>query len=47
MSSTELLDTIQTPHDLRKLDAKELRQVADELRQETINAVSVTGGHLG
>ena len=47
MTNTELLDTINTPHDLRKLDAKQLRQVADELRQETISAVSVTGGHLG
>lgn len=47
MTNTELLHTINTPHDLRKLDAKQLRQVADELRQETISAVSVTGGHLG
>ncbi len=44
---TPLLDTIEIPADLRKLDAKQLRQVADELRQETIDAVSVTGGHLG
>src|ERR1700735_3862029 len=42
-----LLDTIEIPADLRKLDAKQLRQVADELRHETIDAVSVTGGHLG
>jgi 1-deoxy-D-xylulose-5-phosphate synthase len=45
--STPLLDTINTPADLRGLDAAQLRQVADELRAETIDAVSVTGGHLG
>jgi 1-deoxy-D-xylulose-5-phosphate synthase len=44
---TPLLDTIEVPADLRKLDAKQMRQVADELRHETISAVSVTGGHLG
>jgi 1-deoxy-D-xylulose-5-phosphate synthase len=44
---TPLLDAIEIPADLRKLDAKNLRQVADELRAETIDAVSVTGGHLG
>jgi 1-deoxy-D-xylulose-5-phosphate synthase len=44
---TPLLDAIEIPADLRKLDAKQLRQVADELRHETIDAVSVTGGHLG
>ncbi|MDB5396779.1 MAG: 1-deoxy-D-xylulose-5-phosphate synthase, partial [Rhodospirillales bacterium] len=44
---TPLLDTIEIPTDLRKLDTKQLRQVADELRHETIDAVSVTGGHLG
>ena len=44
---TPLLDTISTPEDLRRLPVSELRQVADELRQETISAVSVTGGHLG
>ncbi len=45
--STPLLDTIRAPADLRTLDAPQLRQVADELRAETIDAVSVTGGHLG
>ncbi|HZB61833.1 MAG TPA: 1-deoxy-D-xylulose-5-phosphate synthase [Microvirga sp.] len=45
--STPLLDTIKTPDDLRQLPENQLRQVADELRQETIGAVSVTGGHLG
>ena len=46
-SGTHLLDKIATPADLRRLAEKDLRQVADELRQETIDAVSVTGGHLG
>ena len=46
-SKTPLLDRVDTPDDLRKLDEKQLRQVADELRIETIDAVSVTGGHLG
>jgi 1-deoxy-D-xylulose-5-phosphate synthase len=44
---TPLLDGIETPEDLRKLDSAQLRQVANELRHETIDAVSVTGGHLG
>jgi len=45
--ATPLLDTIRLPADLRKLEPSQLRQVADELRAETIDAVSVTGGHLG
>jgi len=45
--STPLLDTIHAPEDLRRLSKSELTQVADELRAETIDAVSVTGGHLG
>jgi 1-deoxy-D-xylulose-5-phosphate synthase len=44
---TPLLDRITLPSDLRGLSDRELRQVADELRAETISAVSVTGGHLG
>jgi 1-deoxy-D-xylulose-5-phosphate synthase len=44
---TPLLDTIQSPADLKALDRAQLRQVADELRAEVIDAVSVTGGHLG
>jgi len=44
---TPLLDTIRDPRDLRKLSEDKLRQVSDELRSETIDAVSVTGGHLG
>src|SRR5215217_7832059 len=44
---TPLLDTVNVPADIRRLKADQLRQLADELRQETISAVSVTGGHLG
>ena len=44
---TPLLDTVSSPADLRGLSIPELRQVADELRAETIEAVSTTGGHLG
>jgi 1-deoxy-D-xylulose-5-phosphate synthase len=44
---TPLLDTIQTPADVRKLPESALKALADELRAETISAVSVTGGHLG
>jgi 1-deoxy-D-xylulose-5-phosphate synthase len=45
--ATPLLDTVETPDQLRRLDKGQLRQFADELRAETISAVSVTGGHLG
>ena len=44
---TPLLDTIDTPKDLRKLKPGDLHQLAQELRNETVDAVSVTGGHLG
>src|SRR5215211_7868438 len=44
---TLLLDTISSPADIRALDKDQLPQLAEELRQETISAVSVTGGHLG
>jgi 1-deoxy-D-xylulose-5-phosphate synthase len=44
---TPLLDTVHIPADLRSLQVSQLRQLADELRSETISAVSVTGGHLG
>jgi len=47
VSKTPLLDTVKTPADLRRLPEASLRQLADELRLETIDAVSVTGGHLG
>jgi 1-deoxy-D-xylulose-5-phosphate synthase len=46
-AKTPLLDTVRWPADLRRLAPAQLKQVADELRQETIDAVSVTGGHLG
>src|SRR3954471_17835477 len=46
-TATPLLDTVSSPADLRGLSIAELRQVADELRAETIDAVSTTGGHLG
>ena len=42
-----MLDTIQATADIRALKESDLKQVADELRTEMINAVSVTGGHLG
>lgn len=45
--STPLLDTVNWPQDLRALEENQLRQLADELRAETVDAVSVTGGHLG
>ncbi|HVM22502.1 MAG TPA: 1-deoxy-D-xylulose-5-phosphate synthase [Sphingomicrobium sp.] len=44
---TPLLDTVQLPEQLRALAKEQLPQLADELRQEVISAVSVTGGHLG
>jgi len=44
---TPLLDTVELPSDLRALAKEQLPQFADELRQEVISAVSVTGGHLG
>jgi len=44
---TPLLDTVQYPADIRKLSKEQLPELAEELRQETISAVSVTGGHLG
>jgi 1-deoxy-D-xylulose-5-phosphate synthase len=47
MTTTPLLDTVKSPADLRHLNERQLRQLADELRAETISAVAVTGGHLG
>ncbi len=44
---TPLLDTIKEPAHLRKLSETDLKQVSDEVRTETIHAVSETGGHLG
>ena len=46
-SKTPLLDRVSTPADLRALPESDVRQLADELRTETVDAVSVTGGHLG
>ncbi len=45
--ATPLLDRVRLPADLRNFSADQLRQVADELRAETVDAVSTTGGHLG
>ncbi|AKM08965.1 1-deoxy-D-xylulose-5-phosphate synthase [Croceicoccus naphthovorans] len=45
--ATPLLDTVNTPADLRKLERSQLRQLSDELRSEMIAAVGQTGGHLG
>jgi 1-deoxy-D-xylulose-5-phosphate synthase len=47
LPATPLLDTVATPNDLRQLKPDQLRQLADELRDETISAVGTTGGHLG
>ena len=46
-SKTPLLDGIEYPSDLRELPESEMRQLADELRHATVDAVSKTGGHLG
>ena len=46
-SKTPLLDRVRLPRDLKNLSLEQLREVADELRYETINAVAATGGHLG
>ncbi len=45
--ATPLLDAVNTPHELRQLKCEQLRQFADELREEMISAVGQTGGHLG
>src|SRR5579864_490945 len=47
MPATPLLDTIASPADTRELSIAQLRTLADEVRAETIAAVSETGGHLG
>ena len=47
MSNTPLLDKIKNPQDLKKLQVSELKALATELRAELVDAVSVTGGHLG
>ncbi len=45
--ATPTLDRVRVPSDLRNFSAEQLRQVADELRAETVDVVSTTGGHLG
>ncbi len=47
LKNTRLLDDVHTPADLKDKSREELKQIADEVRQEVIDAVSVTGGHLG
>ncbi|MGN7868166.1 1-deoxy-D-xylulose-5-phosphate synthase [Paracoccus sp. 22332] len=47
LTKTPILDRVKLPSDMKTLSDRELRQLADELRSETISAVSVTGGHLG
>ena len=47
VSKTPLLDRVRFPSDLKNLSAEQLRQLADELRTETVDAVAKTGGHLG
>ena len=47
VSNTPLLDRVRVPADMRRLKESELPQLAAELRQETVSAVAVTGGHLG
>jgi 1-deoxy-D-xylulose-5-phosphate synthase len=47
MPDTPLLDTVKFPADMRGFDIAQLKQLAEEVRAETIDAVSVTGGHLG
>src|SRR4249919_2609342 len=47
VSKTPLLDRIRFPRDLKNLSAEQLKQLADELRSETVDAVAKTGGHLG
>jgi len=47
MSKTSLLDHVNYPSDLRKLKEEELKQLVKELREELIDVVSTTGGHLG
>ena len=47
MVNTPLLDTVKFPADMRGFNRDDIKQLADEVRQEVIDAVSVTGGHLG
>ena len=47
MVDTPLLDTVKFPADMRDFTREQVKQLADEVRAEVIDAVSVTGGHLG
>ena len=47
MVNTPLLDTVKFPADIREFSRDQIKQLADEVRTEVIDAVSVTGGHLG
>ena len=46
-STTPLLDTVRGPFDIRGFDTRQLKQLAGELREDTVQSVSFTGGHLG
>ena len=45
--NTPLLDTVGSPADIRNFTLDQLKQLADELRSDTVRNVSITGGHLG
>ena len=47
MTKNNLLDKVKYPADLKKLNRQELKQLAKDLREELIDVVSTTGGHLG
>ncbi|MGB1069307.1 MAG: 1-deoxy-D-xylulose-5-phosphate synthase N-terminal domain-containing protein, partial [Henriciella sp.] len=47
LENMRLLDGINSPRDLKEKSREELKKIADEVRDEVISAVSVTGGHLG
>ncbi|MBX3487300.1 MAG: 1-deoxy-D-xylulose-5-phosphate synthase [Candidatus Paracaedibacteraceae bacterium] len=47
MTTTPLLDRVHTPHDMKSLDRSQLKELAADVRKETISVVSKTGGHLG
>ena len=47
LQKAQLLDQVNTPADMRDFNAEQLKQLADEVRAEVIDSVSVTGGHLG
>ncbi len=47
MTATPLLDRVHTPHDMKSLDRSQLKELAADVRKETISVVSKTGGHLG